>query len=75
MKTVPLKVNVSSVKINILLNGAITAKVKLIFLSWKEIPDYLQIICLLIHQYSYIKMSELKLQVSMISHEIISIVT
>ena len=41
MKTVCLKVNVSSAKINILFDGEIIARVKLFFLSCKEIPDYL----------------------------------
>ena len=41
MKTGCLKVNVSSAKKNIPLDGAITVKVNLNFLSCKEIPDYL----------------------------------
>ena len=40
LKNVCLKVSISSAKTNILLNCAITAKVKLIFLPCKEIPDY-----------------------------------
>ena len=40
MKTVCLKVNVSSAKMNVLFDGALTEKVKLFFLISKEIPDY-----------------------------------
>ena len=39
MKTVCLKVNVSSAKTNILFDGAIIVQVKLVFLSCNEIPD------------------------------------
>ena len=41
MKAGCLKANVSSAKMNILLDGAITAKVNLNILLHKEIPDYL----------------------------------
>ena len=40
MKTACLKVNVSSAKTNVLFEGAIIAKVKLVFLSCKGRPDY-----------------------------------
>ena len=41
MKIVWLEVNVSSVKMNILLDGTITLEVNLNFLSCKEISDFL----------------------------------
>ena len=40
MKTVCLKVNVSSAKTNIILDGAIIAKLKFIVLSCKEIEYF-----------------------------------
>ena len=48
MKPVYLKVSVSSVRTNILFDCAIIVKVKLFFVSWKEIPGFTQLVLIAI---------------------------